>query len=441
MRVSRYTEWSYDLGSITEFLWISTSSENPRIVKVGAETHRALLTNREGGDTAELAVPGDVLTELLSAEIVVRREKTSTEIIQENSAASRHGRVLRRVILPSAQCPHGCGKAQFGAYCGQNHGRSTLSSAHQDLVLAEIGRLLDSGDYDTLSVAFFGAEPLTEPEITEHLLRACRQLARRRSIEYLASIVTSGLLLTTRVAGQLHAAGLSHFEVTIDGLEASHDARRPTAAGAPTFRKTIENLNGIAGEPALRSLSGTIRMNVDRRNIGDSIPLFRKLKDQELWPRLGFYIAPIRDWGKGHARADYGLEPIEFGRLEVQLFTEQLRSGAKATILPHRKRVVCTAVRTGSSVIDPFGVRHSCTETPLSAGENPIVKEGADWNSAWTRLLAEGTVPCRECNLLPVCGGACPKDWMLGRTPCPSFKYNLRERIQIAHLFGETRWC
>jgi len=439
MRVSSYTEWSYHLGSIEGFLWVSTSSEKPRIVKVDAETHRILLNERDRNAIESAIAPGP-LADLIDAEIVVHNELSPVQVIWENSDASRNGRILRRVVLPSARCPHGCGKAQFGAYCGQIHSKKSLSFWQQEHFLAETDELLGNGKYDTLSVAFFGAEPLTEISITESLLAACRQLAERRSAQYLATIVTSGLLLTKTVAFRLHRAGLANFEVTVDGQEACHDARRPTAGGAPTFRKIIENLRRIVREPSLHQLTGTIRMNVDQRNRRDAIPLFKYLRDEQLWPRLGFYIAPIRDWGAGRARQNHGIDPHDFGRLEIDLFAEQLRSGAEPTLLPGRKRVVCTAVRAGSSVVDPFGKRHSCTETPLSPGENPFASDNeTEWNAAWTDTLIEGKVPCRSCNLLPVCGGACPKDWLLGRVPCPSFRYNFKERIQIAHLFEEAR--
>jgi uncharacterized protein len=34
--------------------------------------------------------------------------------------------------------------------------------------------------------------------------------------------------------------------------------------------------------------------------------------------------------------------------------------------------------------------------------------------------------------MLPVCGGACPKQWHEGRAPCPSAKKNLGERLMLA---------
>ena len=41
-----------------------------------------------------------------------------------------------------------------------------------------------------------------------------------------------------------------------------------------------------------------------------------------------------------------------------------------------------------------------------------------------------------ECQLLPVCGGGCLKAWYEGISPCPSLKFNLRERLLLSYLFN-----
>jgi uncharacterized protein len=38
---------------------------------------------------------------------------------------------------------------------------------------------------------------------------------------------------------------------------------------------------------------------------------------------------------------------------------------------------------------------------------------------------------CKSCKFLPVCGGACPKSWYEGNPACPSFKFNIDERLMM----------
>ncbi len=39
-----------------------------------------------------------------------------------------------------------------------------------------------------------------------------------------------------------------------------------------------------------------------------------------------------------------------------------------------------------------------------------------------------GQYDCSSCRMLPVCGGACPKEWLEGHKPCPSAKQNMPDR-------------
>jgi uncharacterized protein len=50
----------------------------------------------------------------------------------------------------------------------------------------------------------------------------------------------------------------------------------------------------------------------------------------------------------------------------------------------------------------------------------------------WYDRVEAGRAPCAKCPLLPVCGGACPKLWLEGHTPCPSLRFNWDERLDLA---------
>ncbi|WP_449399536.1 SPASM domain-containing protein [Chryseobacterium wanjuense] len=54
-----------------------------------------------------------------------------------------------------------------------------------------------------------------------------------------------------------------------------------------------------------------------------------------------------------------------------------------------------------------------------------------DFAATWESEIKTGKSYCLTCNFFPVCGGACPKSWMEGNIPCPSFKYNMPERLRL----------
>ena len=55
-------------------------------------------------------------------------------------------------------------------------------------------------------------------------------------------------------------------------------------------------------------------------------------------------------------------------------------------------------------------------------GNSPLRK----WN---LKLIRD--YPCFECKYLPLCGGNCPKDWIKKEPACPSFKFNLKDRMLL----------
>ncbi|RME86744.1 MAG: SPASM domain-containing protein, partial [Planctomycetota bacterium] len=53
--------------------------------------------------------------------------------------------------------------------------------------------------------------------------------------------------------------------------------------------------------------------------------------------------------------------------------------------------------------------------------------------------IEKGLHPCKSCLFLPVCGGACPKLWKEGSCPCPSFKFNMKERLMLYYAWQQLK--
>jgi uncharacterized protein len=339
--------------------------------------------------------------------------------------------------MPTANCPHGCNKPEFGAYCGQIHEGRTLGSTHIEATLREIEAELDNRKYSTLKLGFFGGEPLLVPRIVLFLLERAKELCELRNVRLLATLSSSGLLLTPDLAIQLREAGLDSIEITLDGTQHYHDSRRCTKSGNPTFNTIYNHLTVIANSARLCDLGVTVRMNVDSRNANGALPLFEQLCADKLWPRVRFYLAPVHDWGQAKAGSDH-FDSSTFAKLELDLLRLQIRLGVNPGLLPARKTITCVALDEHAQVIDPFGHHFKCTELPLTGQTRGLrMPEEEKWGKVFSAKVEHGEVPCSTCALLPVCGGACPKEWFEGGSPCPSLKYNLRERMILAfHSLG-----
>lgn len=49
----------------------------------------------------------------------------------------------------------------------------------------------------------------------------------------------------------------------------------------------------------------------------------------------------------------------------------------------------------------------------------------------WHDSVARGQTPCQTCVMLPVCGGACPKQWHEGNRARPPYNYGMSGRFDV----------
>lgn len=58
-------------------------------------------------------------------------------------------------------------------------------------------------------------------------------------------MTTNAYLLSTDVFNGLVRSGVYFFQITVDGLEHTHNRQRPLKSGAGSFEKIISNLRNI----------------------------------------------------------------------------------------------------------------------------------------------------------------------------------------------------
>jgi uncharacterized protein len=391
------------------------------------------------GNLGLLAQP--MVAELREIELLVPADTDELEtVLARQRAASAKDDRLTLVIQPTAACQLACD------YCGQEHSRTHLSEAHQDLFLDSARRNLATGRYRALGIGWFGAEPLAGLRAMRRLSPRLQALAAEFGCDYTSSITTNGLSLTDDIATELvmtHAVG--SITVSLDGLRDAHDARRPTKSGKPSFNRTLANLMRLCRRTDL-NLDIDVRANVDRRNADQVEPLLRLLASAGVQDRINFYVAPVHSWGNDAHERSLSLE--EFSKAEIGWFAEMARLGFRVSVVPELTSVVCIAVKPESAVVDATGALYNCTEVsyvPAYGQPNRFsighVETGTD--SAKRQILgdfhdrvAAGAYSCATCRMLPVCGGACPKQWLEGRAPCPSAKVNIEDRLLLSYALS-----
>lgn len=381
----------------------------------------------------------DWLESLVQEKLLVPEDENELNaLLANNNSAANENTNMSIVIQPTATCQLGCG------YCGQSHTPKLLSQEHQDQFIEQIRTKLAGSRYKSLSICWFGAEPLSGMSVIRTLSPRLVSLADEHACDYEASIITNGLLLNDKICTELVAQHhIRSITVSLDGIGEVHDARRHTKAGLPTFDPIFANVIRLAKRDDLNNLEIKIRSNVDSRNCDGIIALLHALAKAGVQKRIRYYAMPIHSWGNdAHMLA---LSHDEYASQEIKWFCEMINLGFSFGPIPSLKPVVCLAVEPDGLLVDAMGNLFNCTEvsyvpaygTPnkfnighVSRGE---YQERRNLLGDFNARVANQEYQCSSCRMLPVCGGACPKEWMEGHVPCPSAKFNIEERLLLAY--------
>ena len=101
---------------------------------------------------------------------------------------------------------------------------------------------------EKLVITWYGGEPLLAIEPIEELTYKFKEICKQFNIEYSASIITNGYLLTESVCDMLLELDITDAQITLDGNAKIHNSRRPLANGGNTYDTIINNLEKIHGK-------------------------------------------------------------------------------------------------------------------------------------------------------------------------------------------------
>jgi Fe-coproporphyrin III synthase len=159
--------------------------------------------------------------------------------------------------------------------CAHCYSTSGPEPAPDEMSTTEaISMIDDLGAYGCPVLLLSGGEPLLREDLPELITHA-------RNAGLRVVISTNGTLVSSKRAKQLQKLGVSYVGVSLDGLEAVHDAfRRRRGAFA-------EALTGIRNCLA-QDVKAGVRMTLHAQNAGQIPEIFRLVADAGI-PRLCFY--------------------------------------------------------------------------------------------------------------------------------------------------------
>jgi len=355
-------------------------------------------------------------------------EKAALEAMGRGACAGSRGVAL--TICPTMNCNFSC------PYCFENRRQGKMSPEVQDDVVNLARRMLEIGGGKSLSVTWFGGEPLLAPDVIESLSERLMALAEEFHAGYSAEIITNGYLLSQKNIDLLDRCRVRSSQVSLDGLGEKNDATRRLAEGGPTFARITDNLrkNKIPFHVG-------IRQNVQQSNL-DEVPKVKAFVEQmakESGNTLAYVPAPVSANEAAEARGEHTRTLCREDTPEIFLMRETLHLSAG-------RGHFCGANTLFSVGIDETGRLFKCWEN----ASDPALSfaNARDWDparpletafnpDALTRYL-NTALPlndeeCCECVWLPLCAGGCPHRRLQGHKLCFAMKNEPEKFVQTLY--------
>lgn len=347
-------------------------------------------------------------------------------------------------IQPTASCQLACD------YCGQQHSTKALTEDLIDAIVRRVNKKLSQSSFKFLDIGWFGGEPLCALSNMRKLNKQLKEIAINNAVKYSGHITTNGYALTPKLYEELKEQfNIKRIEITIDGSKEYHDTRRITCNGKGTFDRIFSNIESIVTSEYydMEKCVISIRCNVDERNVEGVFPLLQAFVAKNMQHKILFYTASVVSWSNNGAGSEEGRKSL--GKHSTNHIAYMLENGFKIGILPHRAAPFkCLGTDTDAEMYDAEGNVFDCSETSYSeyyskqgyvlgnVMEKETVKNNkrSKLQSVPDMLLNKDVKPCNECKFYPLCGGLCPLALIEGTPRCPSFIYNMEDRIFLDFL-------
>ncbi len=205
------------------------STKKTSVALLREETFRSI----EKGTLA----PADEAALLKLGIIVPDREEEKRLMLDYINGLNARNSELNMTAVLNLDCNFAC------TYCfeGGMKGKRYMSRETAGLLVKFIQDRF-SGIKTSLSVTFYGGEPLLSLDLIVFISEALKAFAAERAAQYTFNMITNGSLFTRSVAERLIPLGLRGAKITLDGPAEVHNRCRPFKSGAGSFDAVMKNI-------------------------------------------------------------------------------------------------------------------------------------------------------------------------------------------------------
>lgn len=377
----------------------------------------------------------EILYKMQKAGFVINESINELERLQNlRQIQKQNKKILKIVVAPTLECNFAC------KYCYEVPKKGEMVKNIQDKLILFIQEKLKQDKVEKLSLVWYGGEPLLAKHIIYEISNRLIELCKEYNVQYSSSIITNGYLIDNETADKLYKSNIKFAQITVDGLKDIHDRRRPLKAlnENKTYDKIIENINILNK----KGINVSIRVNIDINNY-ETIEKFidqisKEISDKD---KTSIYLGHVFEHADGKKCYNkYCLSKEQFSSCKLISLKSCKEYGFARTIrksYPRLRPNYCAATLDNSFVIDYDGNIYKCwndvCDTNYKVGKVGNTIEFNDNITKWNKYNAIDDEKCRECSILPICAGGCPREsvYFQKQNKCEDIKFIIKDLMEF----------
>ncbi|EJR26679.1 radical SAM protein [Bacillus cereus] len=257
------------------------------------------------------------------------------------------------ILFPTEQCNFRC------VYCYEDFKDGRMSKETIEGIKALLKQRVP--ELKELHLNWFGGEPLVAKDIVLDISSYASDLAKQFSnVSYYGSMTTNAYLLTPKVFSDLISAGVTNYQITLDGPNIIHNQRRLRANGEGSFERIWKHL--IYMQESSLHFKVTLRIHFDLKSKELLLPFIDVIREKFGGDsRFDILFKPLEQLGGPN---DHLIEVVPYAQREeiIRIFNQRLYENKQYNnVKKNENPYVCYAARPNSLTIRANGGIGKCT--------------------------------------------------------------------------------
>lgn len=297
LRMSKYNYTVFDDdGNLILYNFLTGLNSLTKVIKEDVEKLNQLFLSCENVEYSSFDECYKVVEQLTETGFLVDANMEESIYCDSFSYEDIFDSELVLTILPTGKCNFKC------PYCFESDKsffRTAMTMEKQNALLKFVQKVIPK--HKSLTIGWFGGEPLLEPQIIKYLSENLIRMCNARFLPYSSEITTNGFFLDEKTFDMLYKLKIYSYQITIDGVKEHHDKYRIARNGKGTYDIIMSNLLRIKNSRHYKFARILLRVNV----LKDSFERFDEFIDYISTtfvddPRFKITFMPVADFSGGN---------------------------------------------------------------------------------------------------------------------------------------------